>query len=287
MADGGPFGPASVIVFGLFAAVAWGAGDFGGGLVGRRIAVVVLVLATQLVGMVAALALAIVRAEPVPAPVDIGWSAISGVLGAAGIMALYRGLALGRMGVVAPVTGVLAATVPVAVGVVLEGFPPPVVVAGIVGAVVAVVLVSRVPSEAGARSGLDLALVAGLGIGLFNVTLTRVDDALVFGPLTIARLTSAVVLALAVVALRRRPAIPVSLVPGVVVIGLLDMAGNAGFLLAEQSGSLAVASVLSSLYPVTTVVLAALVLHERVTRDHAAGIALALLAIALIAAGSG
>src|SRR5688572_15476598 len=89
MGDGGPFGPASVIVFGLFAAITWGAGDFGGGLVSRRITVVVLVLATQLVGMVAALLLAVLRAEPVPAPVDIGWSAISGVLGAVGIMALY------------------------------------------------------------------------------------------------------------------------------------------------------------------------------------------------------
>jgi drug/metabolite transporter (DMT)-like permease len=219
--------------------------------------------------------------------VDVGWSAISGVLGAIGIMALYRGLAVGRMGVVAPVTGVLAATVPVLVGVVLEGLPPPMVVAGIAAAVLAVVLVSRVPGDAGTRSGLDLALLAGLGIGLFNVTLTRVDDALVFGPLTVARLTSAVVIALALLALRRRPVIPTRLAPAVVVIGLLDMAGNAGFLLAEQTGSLAVASVLSSLYPVTTVVLAALLLRERVTRDHAVGIVLALAAIALIAAGSG
>jgi drug/metabolite transporter (DMT)-like permease len=287
MADAGPFGPASVIVFGLFAAVAWGAGDFGGGLVGRRITVVVLVLATQLVGMVAAMLLAVARSEPVPAPVDIGWSAVSGVLGAVGIMALYRGLAVGRMGVVAPVTGVLAAAVPVVVGIVLEGLPQPIVAAGIAAAVVAVVLVSRVPGDEGSRSGLDLALVAGLGIGLFNVTLTRVDDALVFGPLTIARLTSAIAIGLALVALRRRPVIPTSLLPAVVLIGLLDMAGNAGFLLAEQTGSLAVASVLSSLYPVTTIVLAAMFLRERITRDHAAGIVLALLAIGLIAAGSG
>jgi len=287
MAEAGPFGPASVIVFGLFAAVSWGAGDFGGGLGGRRNTVVVLVLATQLVGMLAALALAVVRAEPVPAPVDLAWSAVSGVLGAIGIMALYRGLAVGRMGVVAPVTGVLAATVPVVVGIVLEGLPPPIVVAGIAAAVIAVVLVSRVQGEAGTQSGLDLALVGGLGIGLFNVTLTRVDDALVFGPLTVARLTSAAVILVALVALRRRPVIPSRLAPAVVAIGLLDMAGNAGFLLAEHTGSLAVASVLSSLYPVTTVVLAALLLRERVTRDHAFGIVLALAAIALIAAGSG
>src|SRR5919112_1981586 len=100
MADGGPFGPASVVVFGLFSAVAWGAGDFGGGLVGRRINVLTLVLGTQIVGMSLAFVLGIVRAEPFPATVDLFWSSISGVLGAAGVLALYGALAAGRMGVV-------------------------------------------------------------------------------------------------------------------------------------------------------------------------------------------
>lgn len=286
MPDGGPFGPASVVVFGLFSAVAWGAGDFGGGLVGRRIPVLVLVLGTQLVGMAVAFALAQLRAEPAPGSADLVWAAVSGVLGAAGILALYGALAVGRMGVVAPVSGVLAAAVPVLVGIVLEGLPPAIVLAGMLMAVAAVVLVSRVRGEDGLRSGLELALVAGFGIGLFNVTITRVDDGLVFASLTIARLCSALVVGAVLIARRERPSVSARLLPAIALIGVLDMAGNAAFLFAEQTGSLAVAAVLSSLYPVTTVILAAVVLRERFTRDHAVGITLALVAIGFIAAGS-
>ncbi len=286
MPDGGPLGPASVILFGLFSAAAWGTSDFAAGLASRRVSVLALVLAAQTVGMTVALGLAMLRAEPVPAPMDVLWSGLAGVLGTGAIVALYAGLAVGRMGVVAPVAGVIGALVPVAVGIALEGLPAGIVLVGMAAAVVAVVLVSRVGGEAGARSGIELGLLAGLGIGLFNVTITRVDEELVFGPLTIVRVAALVVLALALLARRQRVALPARLAPAIVAIGLLDMAANAGFLLAEQTGSLAVAAVLSSLYPVITVILATIVLRERVTRSHAAGIALALLAIVLIATGS-
>lgn len=286
MPDGGPLGPASVILFGLFSAAAWGTSDFAAGLASRRVSVLALALAAQTVGMTVALGLAMLRAEPVPAPMDVLWSGLAGVIGTGAIVALYAGLAVGRMGVVAPVAGVIGALVPVAVGIALEGLPAGIVLVGMAAAVVAVVLVSRVGGEAGARSGIELGLLAGLGIGLFNVTITRVDEGLVFGPLTIVRVAALVVLVLALLARRQRVALPARLAPAIVAIGLLDMAANAGFLLAEQTGSLAVAAVLSSLYPVITVILATIVLRERVTRSHAAGIALALLAIVLIATGS-
>lgn len=286
MAEGGPFGPASVVVFGLLSAIAWGAGDFAGGVAGRRVSVLALVLATQIVGMAVALVLAVLRAEAFPAPADLGWAAMAGVFGAIGILGLYTGLAVGRMGVVAPVTGVLGAGVPVLVGVALEGLPPPIAVAGIAAAIVAVVLVSRIAGSEGQRSGIELALVGGVGIGLFNITVTRVDEALVFGPLTVVRLAAAAFIALALLSRRKPVSLPPRLVPLILVIGVLDMTGNAGYLLAEASGSLAVAAVLSSLYPVTTVVLAIAILREPVTRQHALGIGLALFAIAAIGAGS-
>ena len=286
MADSGPFGVPLVVVFGLFSAASWGGGDFAGGIAARRASVFGIVLGSQAVGMLLALVLAIVRAEPVPSPVDLGWSSLAGLFGGGGILALYHGLAVGRISVVAPVTGVLGAGVPVLVGVVLEGLPPPIVVAGILCGVAAVVLVSR-GSDAGAgRSGVELGLAAGLGIGLFNVTITRIDESAVFGPLVVVRLTAAIALFAALVATRRSTHPPRELWPIVAVIGLLDMAGNAGFLFAEQTGSLAVASLLSSLYPVTTVVLAAVFLRERVQRGHAVGILLAFAAIAMIVAGS-
>jgi len=287
MGEAGPFGPASVVAFGLASALAWGIADFGGGLASRRATLFGVVLVSQVAGLVVSIVLTILSSEPLPAPVDIAWSALSGVIGAAGVLALYGGLAVGRMGVVAPVAGVLGATVPVLAGIVLEGLPQPIVLAGIGLAIVAVVLVSRVAGgEGSGRSGIELGLTAGLCIGLFNVTISRIDESLVFGPVSIVRMVVIVIVAGMILVGRRPGTVPARLLPAVAVIGVLDMLGVAAFLFAEQTGPLAVASILSSLYPVTTVLLAAIVLRERVTRHHAVGIAAAAVAILLIGAGS-
>jgi drug/metabolite transporter (DMT)-like permease len=245
------------------------------------------VLATQLVGLSVAVGLALLRAEPFPGPEDLRWSLVAGVLGALGVTALYRGLAIGRMGIVAPITGVLAAVIPVVAGIVLEGVPPPLVLLGIVLAILAVLLVSRVADQGGGRAGLLEALVAGIAIGLFAVAISRLSDGHVFAPLVIVRATQAVVVVLLVVVTRSawRPASRA--IPALVAIGILDMAGNSLYLLAVQAGALAVASVLSSLYPVMTVLLAVAFLREHITRDHWIGIGLAAVAIACIGAGSG
>lgn len=244
------------------------------------------VLVSQLVGMTVALGLAVVRAEGLPTLIDVGWSMLGGVFGGIGIVALYRGLAVGRMGIVAPVTGVLAAIIPVVAGIVLEGWPDRLVMVGIAVALTAVILVSRVADEGGGRAGLGLALLSGSTIGLFGVCIAQISDGHVFGPLAIVRGAEAVLIVSVIVARRAawRPA--PRLVPGILGIGVLDMAGNGAYILAVQSGTLAVASVVSSLYPVTTVILATVILRERVTRSHAVGIGLAVLAIVLIGAGS-
>jgi drug/metabolite transporter (DMT)-like permease len=287
MGDPGPVGPASVVAFGLLSAVAWGIADFGGGVASRRATLFGVVLVSQFVGLVLTVGLAILRGEPWPAPADFGWSALSGVIGAVAVLALYGGLAFGRMGVVAPVAGVLGASIPVVAGILLEGLPQPIVLAGIGLAIAAVVLVSRVAGHPGSgRSGLELGIVAGVCIGLFNVTISRIDESLVFSPIAIVRIVAIVIVAAVMLVGRRPGRVPVGLLPAVAVVGVLDMTGVASFLLAEQTGPLAVASILSSLYPVTTVILAAVVLHERVTRDHAVGIAAAAVAILLIGAGS-
>jgi uncharacterized membrane protein len=281
-------GGGAVIALGLGSALAWGAADFGGGLASRRAALFGVVLVAQSVGLVIALSLAILGAEPVPGIADVGWSALSGLLGAVGIIALYAGLAAGRMGVVAPVTGVLAASVPVTVGMVLEGVPGPGSLAGIGLAIVAVVLVSRAADAGpdGRPSGVAYAIAAGLGLGFLAVALSRVSDGHVFGPLAILRGVQVVVVVAAIVLMRRPWRLGRGILPAVALVGLLDMAGNGLFLVAAQVGPLAIAAVLSSLYPVTTVVLATLVLRERLGRGHAVGILCALTAIVLIAAGS-
>jgi drug/metabolite transporter (DMT)-like permease len=274
------------VVFGLAAAAAWGAGDFGGGLASRRSPVFGVVLVSQLTGMALSLALALIGGETFPAGRDLLLCVLAGVFGGVGITALYRGLAVGRMGVVAPVTGVLAAVIPVGAGVVFEGIPAPLVQLGIVLAVAAVVLVSRVADEGGGRAGLPEALVAGISIGLFGVVISGLSDGNVFASLTVIRIVQAVLVVGAIVVARQawRPAR--SMLPALALVGVLDMVGNSCYLLAVQTGLLAVASVLSGLYPVSTVILAAILLRERVTREHTIGIVLAGLAVALIGAGS-
>jgi drug/metabolite transporter (DMT)-like permease len=266
--------------------VTWGTGDFGGGLLSRRTALFGVVLTSQLVGMAVAFGLALIRGEGFPSTADIGWSVVSGLAGGIGISALYQGLAVGRMGIVAPITGVMAALIPVVVGIGFEGVPPPLVLFGIGLALVAVVLVSRVTDEREGPSGVGLALVAGTTIGLLGVTIAQISDGHVFGPLTVLRGAEALLVG-AIVLVGRRPWRPERrLLPQMAGVGIMDMAGNGAFILAVQSGSLAVAAVLSSLYPVTTVVLATLLLREPVTRSHAIGIVLAAVAIGCIAAGS-
>jgi len=268
---------AAVVVLGLLSAIAWGSGDFGGGLMSRRAPLFGVVGLAQFVGVFGALAMAILLREPLPTFPDIAWAAGAGIGGMVGISALYRGLAAGRMGVVAPVTGVLGAAIPVVFGFVV----------GIVGALIAVVLVTRAPGHGTDRpSGIEWALLAGVAIGWFNICIGQFAGASPFGLLVIIRLLQAAMMALLIVLWRQPWRLPREIVPKVVGIGMLDMIGNAAFIVAAQVGALAVATVLSSLYPVTTVVLAIVILRERLTRGHVAGIALTAISIALIAAGS-
>jgi uncharacterized membrane protein len=246
------------------------------------------VLVSQVVGMTIALVIALVSGETPMLPADAFWSVLAAVAGGVGITSLYHGLAVGRMGIVAPITGVMAALIPVGAGIVLEGIPPTLVVVGIVLAIAAVVLVSRVPDDGRhtGPSGLRFALIAGVGIGAFSIFLAQLSDGHVFGPLALIRGVEGLML-IVVIAVTRSPwRAPGRLLPAMTAVGALDMAGNGFFVLAVQAGSLAIAAVLSSLYPVTTVILATVFLRERVTPSHAVGIGLAAAAIACIALGS-
>ncbi len=273
------------VLLGLASALAWGSADFAGGLASRSAPVFGVVVLGQVVGLVLAGVIALATGEPVASVADLAWAIGAGVCGGLGITCLYRGLATGRMGVVAPITAVLAACVPVVVSALVEGAPGPGRAVGIAAALVAVVLVSRSSAPGGGRAGVGLALVGGLGFGLFNTCIAQLPDGLVFGPLAAARTTEAFLLGV-VAALAGQPwRIPRPFLPLVLVAGTLDMAGNGFFIAAAQAGRLDVAAVLSSLYPVMTVLLAAAVLRERIVRGHALGIAAALFAIVLVSLG--
>jgi drug/metabolite transporter (DMT)-like permease len=229
--------------------------------------------------------IAAARGEPLPGPADVAWAVTAGTTGGLGLASLYRGLATGRMGVIAPVTGVLAAAIPVLAGIALAGPPSPLRAVGLGLGLVAIVLVSLSADRGPTWAGLGLAIAAGVGFGLFNTAISRVTPGLVFGPLVAARGTAACLVAI-IVAVSRRPWRPSRrLVPALLVVGALDMAGNALFLSAAQAGRLDVAALLSSLYPVTTILLAVAFLRERVTGAHGLGVAAAGAAIACIALG--
>lgn len=285
-----PVLPASlaVLLLGLTASASWGVSDFAGGWLSRRAPLLGVVLATQLVGLVLALGAAAARGEPPLGAGDIGWAVFAGLLASVGLAGLYHGLAVGRMGIVAPVTGLLVASIPVIAGTVLQGLPPPVTLLGIGLAIVAVVIVSLSPGDGtGGPSGLRYALVAGVTLGLLTVAMSRFADGRVFGPLAVMRLAEALAFVAFIFARQPRWRLGRPLWPAAIGIGAVDLLGNGAYVAATQTGALAVAAVLSSLYPVVTVLLATLLLGERVGRLHAAGIVLAVVAIALIAGSSG
>ncbi len=284
----------SVVVLGLASAVAWGSADFGGGIAGRRAPLFGVILLTQLAGCGLALVLAVLRHESIPGGSNALIAVVAGAIGVVGIWALYRGLATGRMGVVAPISGVLSAVVPVTAGIVLQGLPGPAALLGIALAVVAVVLVSSAPSGiglapqariAGLPADVAIALVAGSSLGLLNVVVSRFSPGAVFAPLVLVRLTEAAVMVILIRSAGRAWRVPRPVWPIVLATGGLDMAGNGLFILAAQAGRLDIAAVLSSMYPVSTLVLAAIVLRERVVGVHALGIIAAVLAIILVRIG--
>ena len=274
----------ATVIFGLAASLCWGSGDFTGGLASRRANASSVVLATYAVGFLLMVTLALLWRESFPAPVDLLWGGLAGVAGVLGLLCFYTALSSGKMGITAPVSAVLTAALPVLFSVFTSALPTLLQVGGFVLALLAIVLISRPERTTGPSRGIGLAVLAGCGFGCFFILISRVSPGAVFWPLAAARLTSVLVL-LVVLLLRRQPLLPGRIVaPLVVVAGNLDAIGNAFFVLAAHSGRLDVAAILSSLYPAATVLLAALVLRERVTRVQALGILLALLAIPLISA---
>jgi drug/metabolite transporter (DMT)-like permease len=272
------------VLFGLAASISWGTGDFSGGLASRRAHVFSVVLATYVVGMILLPILALAFSEPLPSWGDILWGAIAGLVGTLGLTAFYRSLAVGRMGINAPITAVLAVSLPVIFSALTQGLPGPAQLGGFVLALLAVALVSRPERAAGRPEGLGLALLAGLGFGGFFILISRVSPHAVFWPLASARMASLLFM-IVFVRVRGEQMLPKwSVLPLILVAGSLDVAGNVFFILAVHAGRLDVASIVSSLYPAVTVLLAAIILRERVSRIQGVGIALALCAILLISA---
>lgn len=277
------------VVFALCAALSYGCSDFIGGLVSRRtsawsVAVVSACSSTLFTSLVA------LFSSGSPRPADVGWAVLGGVGSGAGLVFLYRGLSAGRMGVVAPVSAVGAALVPVLFGLVGGERPGPVVWGGIAVALPAIWLVSSPPAEHSSedrsmRAGLLDGMLAGIGFGLLFACLGQVPRSSGLWPLALVQVVSvAAVIGLATAL--RNPWVPRQRsVLWATSTGPFAAAATLLFLLASQRGFLTVAGVLTSLYPASTVLLASVVLRERVHRTQALGLALCAVTVVLVAAG--
>ncbi len=280
----------AAVVLALCASLSFGVADFLGGLATRRLRVVVVMVVSQAAGLAGIAILVAIRGDAPPDAVFVPYALVSSALGVFGLMALYRGLAIGMMSVVAPIAAT-AAVVPVLTGAVTGERPAALQNLGIAVALGGVVLVSLAPSGGSARTG--LAAGAGLGLtaaacfGLFLVLFDRAAEDDPYWATLVLRIGSVSLMLLALLVIRpSKPfAFGAATLALLMAIGLLDVAGNAFFAVASTKGLVGVVAVLSSLYPVGTVALARIVLGERLTTLQATGVLCAFAGVALIAAG--
>jgi drug/metabolite transporter (DMT)-like permease len=273
------------VVLALGASATWGLADFFGPLKGRTLGPLRVLFWAQLGGLTAIALIVAVRGQ---GPADgAAFLAIPAALsGTLGLYAYYHGMKVGAMSVVAPIAGV-SAVIPVVVGIASGDRPSGWQGLGIACALIGVFFASREPGRTEKRlaAGVGLALLAALGFGGYFPPMHAAGDADFWWAALLFRMTSSSIIFTA--ALIRRPPLVVRGLdlPLILLVGVGDMAGNLLFAAASAQGLVSITSVLASLYPIFTVVLARLVLHERVARSQEAGIALTLGGVALIAAG--
>jgi drug/metabolite transporter (DMT)-like permease len=273
------------VLFGLSSAAAWGAGDFVGGLAARRAGAIAVAAGATVVGFAVLLVLLAIVRPPFPPPEVLGLGALAGVAGGLGLAALYRGLSLGSMGLVAALSGVGSVLLPLVVGVWLAGD----IIGqwqwvGVAAALAAAAAASSATLTGVNRAALSMALAAAIGFGLWYVILDQAAEAHELWALVASRGASSVVvgwLAIArggVTGLRSAWRL-------VVGAGALDLGGNGGFVLARASLPVGIAAALSGLYPIMTMLLARIVIGEALPRLGVAAVALAVAGIVLISLG--
>ncbi len=275
----------AAIALALGASLTWGLADFFGPLKGRSLGVLRVLFYVQLGGLTAIALIVAVRGKG-PADAAALLAIPAGISGTLGLYAYYRGVGVGAMSIVTPIAGI-SAVVPVVVGIASGDRPSPWQLGGIAAALLGVFLASREPGRAGSRlaAGTGLALLAAVGFGGYFPFMHAAGDADYWWASLFFRLTSSSVILAAVTV--RRPSLAVApvQVPILALIGIGDTLGNLLFAAASTSGLVSITSVLASLYPIVTVVLARIVLAEHVARSQEAGIGLTLAGVALISAG--
>jgi uncharacterized membrane protein len=274
------------ITCGLSSAVAWGAGDFSGGFATKKGNLMGVVLFSQLLGGLLLLVTGVLYSQTDPTPSVMVWGGLAGICGVLGLLALYRGLASGRMGIVAPLSAVVTAILPLILALILEGLPKISQMVGFGLAIGAVWLISSTGSRGRIqREELTLSILAGLGFSLFFICIDRVSNEAIIWPLVACRAASVSMLTVVVLLTKGRIRLPArNQILFVIMAGIFDIVGNAFFALASHLGRLDLSVILASLYPASTIMLAWIFLKERLHHQQWVGVATAICALILIAA---
>lgn len=275
------------IIFGLASALSWGAGDFTGGLAARRVGAYRSVFYAEVVGVIFLFIMLAFVGEPPPDRRAQLFALVAGAFGTMGLMLLYHSMTIGLMSIAAPVSALLAAALPVAVGIFTEGLPDFLTIIGFIFALFAVWMISQsegsVTNIFSHLSDLKLPLLAGIGFGFYFVLMHgATKDGGAVWHMIFSRTGGMALIVTYLVTTRSSWKIELSALPIISVNGILDLGGNFFFILAGQAGRLDVASVLSSLFPGATVLLAWVFLKERLNRNQWIGVGAALTAIILM-----
>jgi drug/metabolite transporter (DMT)-like permease len=271
---------------GLASAISFGAGDFAGGLATRRISGLAVTAGAQLVGFAILLLVVGATRPAAPEPLSLVLGLAAGASGAIGVAALYQALALGAMGLLASISGAGAVTIPLVVSItLLGGRISPIQGAGVACAAAAVLAAGGASRGSTSRTALGLALLAAAGFGFWYLLLDQAA-ALGTGPWTLLTSRFAGAALMSIVAAARGELLNARRSWRLVLAsGLCDVGGNALYIVARGGLQVSLAAALSGIYPLFTMLLARLVLNERLPRLGHAGVGLALLAIVLIALG--
>ncbi len=274
---------ALAITYGLSSAITWGAGDFGGGFASKRSNVLTVIFFSQIVGATLLVILAIGFSEKIPSLNHLFIGGLAGISGLLGLIALYKGLARGPMGIVAPTSSVVTAAIPTIFAMFAEGLPKTTQMFGFGIAILSVCFLSYAGNGRRIQAHeLYLPIGSGLGFGLFFILIGSVSSDAILWPLVAARVASISLMTAIVITRRQAIAPSMDQLPLIALVGIFDAGGNAFFALATESGRLDISAVLASLGPAATVFLARFFLKERLSFQQGIGLVAAVSALVLI-----
>lgn len=275
----------NAILYGILSALTWGAADFAGGLASRRTSPYKVVALGWIIGLLILPVIALLTNEPMISLRSALWCLAAGGFGAFGILIFYYSLSIGRMSLAAPISAVLAAAIPVLIGVILDGMPGLQILLAFIFALVSVLLVSNQEKlSAGLNikfSEIKIPMFAGITFGLYFVLMHQGSQEGLFWPMAASHVSGVILLLLAMIIQKQ------SLIPArsdlflILSCFVLDQTGTLFYILSGQAGRMDVAAVLASLYPGITILMAWGFLKEHISKPQLAGIGLALIAIVL------